>query len=80
MLKYKGIILLTFGKYVEVYAANSVINNEECTTSTVALYQPGNLQNGWMFTSLKKGRVIHRHQWKKLQINQRVIKRVKELG
>ena len=70
---YEEVTSLTFGEYTEVYATNQVINNnEERTISAVALYSSGNQQNGWMFMSLSTGRVIHRHQWKKLHINQQV--------
>ena len=68
-------------KYVEVYATNNVINNnEEPTTSAVVLYPSGNMQKGWMVMSLNTGRVLHRHQWNKLPINPRIIDRVEEMG
>ena len=77
---------LVFGEYAEVYASNQIKsnqiknNNEERTISAVALYPSGNQQNGWIFMSLNTGRAIHRHQWKKLHINQTIIDRVDQIG
>ena len=74
---YNEVTLLTFGEYVEVYNVNNVTNtNEERTISVVALDPSGNLQGGWMFFSLNTGRVLHRHQWKKLPVNNQIIDRV----
>ena len=33
-----------------------------------------------MFMSLSTGRILHRNQWKKLPINDKIINRVEELG
>ena len=61
-LKYGEIVTLTLGEYLEVYATNNVINNnEECTTNAIALSR--NLQQGWIFTSLNNTRrTLHRQQ------------------
>ena len=68
---------LTFGEYVKVYNVSSVTNtNEERTTSAVALYPSGNLQGGWMFFLLNTDRVLHRHQWKRLPINNQITNRI----
>ena len=72
---------MSYGDYAEVYAANSVKNNnEERTTSSIALYPSSNTQSGWMFMSLSTGRILHRRQWKRLSINDKIIDRVEELG
>ena len=77
---YEEMTILSFGDYTEVYAANNVINNnEEGTTSAVALYPSSNSQGGWMFMSLSIGRILHRKQWKKLPISKKVIGKVEEL-
>ena len=78
---YGEVTSLTFGEYVEVYNVNNVTNiNEERTTSAVALYPSGNLQGGWMFFSLNTGRVLHRHQWKRLPINDQITGRVYDMA
>ena len=80
-MNYKDILSLSFGEYAEVYTSNGVINtNEECTISTIALYHSRNMQKGWIFMSMNTGRVLHRHQWKKMHINQKIVDRVEELG
>ena len=58
------------------YYSNGIINDHEFD----ALYPSGNQQQGWMFMSLSTGRVIHRHQWKKLPISQEIIDMVDQLG
>ena len=46
-LKYDELMSLMFGEYVEAYTSDNTINtNEERTTSAIALYQSGNLQQG----------------------------------
>ena len=78
---YDKLVSMTFGEYAEVYADNNVTNtNEERTTSTIGLYPSGNLQGGWIFMSLNTGRVLHRKQWKKLPITNKIIHRVEEMA
>ena len=78
---YGALTSITFGEYVEAYSGNAVTNNnEERTTSALALYPLGNLQKGWMFFPLNTGRVIHRHQWKKLPITTKITHRVEEMA
>ena len=72
---------MLYGDYAEVYAANNVKNNnEERTTSAIALYPSNNAKGGCVFISLSTDRILHRKQWKKLPINNRIIDRVEELG
>ena len=72
---------LMFGEYVEIYTGVNTINkNDELTISAIALYPSGNLQQRWMFLSLNTGRVIHRHQWKRLPLTRKIINRVQEMG
>jgi len=72
---------MTFGEYAEVYAGGNITNtNEERTTSAIGLYPSGNLQGGWIFMSLNTGRALHRKQWKKLAVTNKIIERVEELA
>ena len=78
-MNYKEIVSSTFGEYVDVYtASNAISDNNKRITSTVTLYLSSNLQGGWMFISRNSGRVLHRHQWKKISTNQKIINRVEE--
>ena len=78
---YKEPSMLSFGGYAEVYTANNIINNnEERTTSSIALYPSHNAQGGWMFMSLSTRRILHRRQWKKVQITKKVVNRMEEIG
>ena len=74
---YNEVTLLIFCEYVEVCSVGSVTNtNEERTTSAIVLYLFGNLEKDWMFLSLNTGRVLHRHQWKRLPISDWITNRV----
>ena len=78
---YNQIVSMTYGEYAEVYAANPITNdNNERTISAIALYPSGNHQDGWIFMSLNTGRLLHRHQWKKLHVDQNIIDKVNNLG
>ena len=78
--QYKDIMSLSYGEYAEIYSANQVTNNnKERTIGAIALYPSGNDQNGWMFMSLSTGRLLHRHQWKRIYINQGIIDRVNNM-
>ena len=62
-LNYEEMTAMSYGDYTEVYAAKNVKNNnEERTTSAIALYPSNNAQGGWMFMSLSTGRILHRKQ------------------
>ena len=65
-----------------MYSANQIIinNNDEKTTSAIVLYPSGNHQNGWIFMSINNGRILCRHQWKKLPIRQKIIDKVDAIG
>ena len=74
---YEDTTIISYGDYAEVYAANYVKNsNEERTISAIALYPSSIIQGGWMFMSLSTGRILHRRQWKKLPINNKIIDRM----
>ena len=78
---YNEVTSIIFGEYAEVYGSMPIINtNEERTISAIALYPSGNLQRGWMFFSLNTDRVLHRHQWKKLPITDKIVIRVEEMA
>ena len=80
-LKYEEMAIMSYGDYAEVYAAYNIkSSNEKRTIRAIALYPSSNMQGGWMFMSLSTGRILHRRQWKKLPINNRIIDRVEELG
>ena len=78
---FKTLTKLSFGEYVELKETSGFKNSmKQRTVGALAMYPSGNAQCTRLFWSLETGRAVHRKQWEKLPITNKIIKRVNQLG
>lgn len=77
---YHDICKLRFGDYVHTAYGATTSNNTARTVGAIALYPSGNTTGGWYMMSLLTGQILHRYNWKKIDVTADVLSQVTKLA